>query len=85
MAKIQMSPSAMADSIGSEQDTVAKRRAVRELIAFFALTFAITFGLGAAVIFFRPQTRHARAPDRGPSAVVEAVMSMDAPAERYHW
>jgi uncharacterized protein len=28
---------------------------VRELIAFFALTFAITFGLGIAVIFFRPQ------------------------------
>jgi uncharacterized protein len=30
-------------------------RAVRELTAFFALTFAITYGLGAAVIFFRPQ------------------------------
>jgi len=55
MAKIQMSSRAMADSTGSEQDTVTKRRAVRELIAFFALTFAITFGLGAAVIFFRPQ------------------------------
>jgi CAAX protease family protein len=55
MAKTQMSPSAMADLTVSEHDTVAKRRAVRELIAFFALTFAITFGLGAAVIFFRPQ------------------------------
>jgi membrane protease YdiL (CAAX protease family) len=28
----------------------------RELIAFFALAFAITFGLGIAVIFFRPQS-----------------------------
>jgi membrane protease YdiL (CAAX protease family) len=44
----------MGDSIGSKQDT-AQRRAVRELTAFFALTFAITFGLGVAVIFFRPQ------------------------------
>jgi CAAX protease family protein len=44
----------MANLIGSKQDT-AQRRAVRELAAFFALTFAITFGLGVAVIFFRPQ------------------------------
>jgi hypothetical protein len=29
--------------------------AVRELIAFFALTFAIIFVLGIAEIFFRPQ------------------------------
>jgi hypothetical protein len=28
--------------------------AIRELTAFFALTFAITFGLGIAVTFFRP-------------------------------
>jgi uncharacterized protein len=33
----------------------AATRAIRELVAFFALTFAITFGLGVAVIFFRPQ------------------------------
>ena len=45
----------MADLTHSEQDTLARRRAVRELIAFFALTFAITFGLGVAVIFFRPE------------------------------
>lgn len=45
----------MTDLTGSEQDTVAKPRAGRELLAFFALTFAITFGLGVAVIFFRPQ------------------------------
>jgi uncharacterized protein len=38
-----------------EQDTNAKRRVVRELIAYFALAFAISWGLGAAVIFFRPQ------------------------------
>lgn len=31
------------------------RKAGHELLAFFALTFAITFGLGVAVIFFRPQ------------------------------
>jgi hypothetical protein len=36
--------------------------AVRELIAFFALTFAITFGLGIAVIFFRPQFEGAFGP-----------------------
>jgi membrane protease YdiL (CAAX protease family) len=45
----------MTDLTVSEQDRVAKRRTGRELIAFFALTFAITFGLGVAVIFFRPQ------------------------------
>jgi uncharacterized protein len=44
----------MIEITDSEQDT-AKRRAVRELLAFFGLTFAITFALGAAVIFFRPQ------------------------------
>src|SRR5258707_8101188 len=44
----------MANLIGSKQDTT-QRRAARELMAFFALTFAITFGLGVAVIFFRPQ------------------------------
>jgi membrane protease YdiL (CAAX protease family) len=44
----------MTDFTDSEQDT-AKRRVSRELPAFFALTFAITFGLGAAVIFFRSQ------------------------------
>jgi CAAX protease family protein len=44
----------MANLIGSKQNT-AQHRAARELMAFFALTFAITFGLGVAVIFFRPQ------------------------------
>jgi membrane protease YdiL (CAAX protease family) len=44
----------MIDFTDSEQ-TTARRRAGRELLAFFGLTFAITFGLGAAVIFFRPQ------------------------------
>ena len=39
----------------STNDTVVKRRAIRELIAFVALTFAITFGIGALAIFFRPQ------------------------------
>lgn len=45
----------MANLAVSEQDTITKRRVVRELIAYFALAFGITFGLGAAVIFFRPQ------------------------------
>jgi uncharacterized protein len=44
----------MSDLIGSKKDP-AQRRAARELMTFFALTFAITFGLGVAVIFFRPQ------------------------------
>jgi membrane protease YdiL (CAAX protease family) len=44
----------MTDFLDSEQ-AAAKSRAGRELLAFFALAFAITFGLGAAVIFFRPQ------------------------------
>lgn len=39
-----------------------KWRAGRELLAFFALTFAITFGLGVAVIFFRPQFEAAFGP-----------------------
>lgn len=45
----------MPDLTGLEQDPIAKRRTLRELITYFALTFGITFGLGAAVIFFRPQ------------------------------
>jgi len=45
----------MIHRVYSENDMVAKRRAIRELIAFFALTFAITFGIGALAIFFRPQ------------------------------
>jgi membrane protease YdiL (CAAX protease family) len=44
----------MNDSSPAAQDT-QKRRSVRELAAFFTLTFTITFGLGIAVIFFRPQ------------------------------
>jgi membrane protease YdiL (CAAX protease family) len=36
-------------------DSAARRRVIRELTLYFALTFAITFGLGAAVIFFRPE------------------------------
>ena len=39
----------------SATDEIAVRRALRELIAYFALAFAISWGLGAAVIFFRPQ------------------------------
>lgn len=45
-----------------ELDAVEKSRAVRELTAFFALTFAITYGLGVAVIFFRPQFEAAFGP-----------------------
>jgi hypothetical protein len=45
----------MTDSIESDLNGVAKTRAIRELIAFFALTFAITFGIGIAVLFFRSQ------------------------------
>ena len=45
----------MADATGLEQDARARRRVLRELIAYFALTFTITFGLGGAFIFYRPQ------------------------------
>ena len=45
----------MSDPLVSAEDAAAKRRALRELIAYFGLTFAITFGLGGTVIFFRPQ------------------------------
>jgi hypothetical protein len=45
----------MANPTQSENSAASRRRATRELIAFFALTFAITFGIGASVIFFRPQ------------------------------
>ncbi|HLJ52942.1 MAG TPA: CPBP family intramembrane glutamic endopeptidase [Rhizomicrobium sp.] len=38
-----------------EQDETVRRRATRELVAYFALAFAITWGLGVVVIFFRPQ------------------------------
>jgi uncharacterized protein len=45
----------MTDQIIAAPDAAAKRRVTRELVAYFALTFAITFGLGGAFIFFRPQ------------------------------
>ncbi len=45
----------MTELMNSASETDARRRATRELIAYFALAFALTWGLGAAVIFFRPQ------------------------------
>lgn len=58
----------MAELAGSNIGTGADRRAPRELIAFFALTFAITWGLGASFIFFRPQLEaivgHIASPDK---------------------
>ena len=45
----------MREVSDSEQVAKEKRRAARELIAYFALTFAMTFGIGAVAIFFRPQ------------------------------
>jgi len=50
-----MGGSKMVDLAGSESDALDKRRATRDLIAYFALTFAITWGLAAAVLLFRPQ------------------------------
>jgi membrane protease YdiL (CAAX protease family) len=44
----------MADFTGSENGAAARRRVLRELIAYFGLAFAISWGLGAAVIVFRP-------------------------------
>src|SRR5215471_21697151 len=32
-----------------------KQRPLRELIVYFVLAYAITFGLGVAIIFLRPQ------------------------------
>ncbi|HXC56199.1 MAG TPA: CPBP family intramembrane glutamic endopeptidase [Rhizomicrobium sp.] len=45
----------MTDQAVAGPDAAARRRTTRELVAYFALTFAITFGLGGAFIFFRPQ------------------------------
>lgn len=45
----------MGEGAVFESDDVARRRVVRELVVYFALAFAISWGLGAAVIFFRPQ------------------------------
>lgn len=39
----------------SKLDAAEKRRAVRELAAFFGLAFAITWGLAGFVLLFRPQ------------------------------
>lgn len=52
----------MAQLAGSQNDASAKHRMLRELIAYFGLAFAITWGLGAAVIFFRPQFEAAVGP-----------------------
>ena len=45
----------MTDSIEPGPSGTTLRREILELIAFFTLTFAITFGIGIAVLFFRPQ------------------------------
>ena len=45
----------MNTTVDSGEGEIAKRRVLRELIAYFALAFAISWGLGATVIFFRPQ------------------------------
>jgi hypothetical protein len=45
----------MTDLADSKIDPMARRRASRELIAYFALTYAIAFGIGIAVLLFRPQ------------------------------
>src|SRR5215469_6053677 len=37
-----------------ENDPNARQRTVRELVAYFVLAFAITYGIGAGFIFFRP-------------------------------
>jgi len=41
--------------LANAKGKVARARVGRELGAYFALTFAITYGLGAAFIFFRPE------------------------------
>jgi membrane protease YdiL (CAAX protease family) len=40
---------------GVDADPIAKRRVIRELIAYFVLAFVIAWGLGAGVLVFRPQ------------------------------
>jgi|SRR5579864_1417329 len=45
----------MADTTSASIELGERSRATRELVAYFALAFAITWGLGVAVIFFRPQ------------------------------
>jgi len=45
----------MTDGKSERSELDGRRRITRELVAYFALAFAISWGLGAAVIFFRPQ------------------------------
>src|SRR5579864_3008761 len=45
----------MADTTSASIELGERSRATRELVAYFALAFAITWGLGVVVIFFRPQ------------------------------
>ncbi|HSM95486.1 MAG TPA: CPBP family intramembrane glutamic endopeptidase [Rhizomicrobium sp.] len=56
----------MADLV-SGQHTEARQRALRELIFYFVLTFVITFGLGAIIIFFQPEYEAAFGPIGDPS------------------
>jgi membrane protease YdiL (CAAX protease family) len=52
-AAAQCGDVAMAGAQGGEP--ADRRRVTRDLSLFFALAYAITFGIGAAFIFFRPQ------------------------------
>jgi membrane protease YdiL (CAAX protease family) len=59
----------MAEAAGGTRGAGAGLSPVRELIVYFALAYAITFGLGVAFIFFRPQFEalfgHFRSPATG--------------------
>jgi membrane protease YdiL (CAAX protease family) len=42
-------------TLSAKQGSGDRRRTIRQLAAYFGLTFAITWGLGALIIFARPQ------------------------------
>ena len=52
---VRASEKPMVNLSDPEQDAAGRRRAARELIAYFALSFAITWGLAVCVLLFRPQ------------------------------
>src|SRR5579871_826649 len=57
----------------------AQPRVTAELIVYFALAFAITFGIGAGFIFFRPQFEAVVGSMRSPSASWPYYAAVSAP------
>lgn len=69
----------MTDSGRSTINHGHKGRAVRELAAYFALAFAITFGLGACFIFFRRELEAVAGPLNSPQTSWPYYLAVLAP------